>query len=52
MEHQLDLFASTTQLSLDPDNREWEYDNDGSKIYKVDAGYGMKTSYTPPSVAQ
>ena len=51
MEHQLDLFATTTNINLDPDDRDWEYDGDGSKIYKPSAGFSRKTSYTPPPVA-
>ena len=33
---------------IDPDKRVWEYDDDGTKIYKVDQGYPTKTpvSYT------
>jgi len=31
--------------SLDPAEREWEYDGDGSRIYKPEAGYGCKTPY-------
>ena len=41
---------------IDPDKRVWEYDDDGTKIYKVDQGYPTKTPYeissqeiTPPS---
>jgi hypothetical protein len=30
-------------IELDPDNRDWEYDGDGTKIYKVEKGYGHKT---------
>ena len=30
-------------IELDPDEREWEYDGDGRKIYKVEAGYYQKT---------
>ena len=30
---------------LDPDKREWEYDGDGSKIYKLEAGNPTKTPY-------
>ena len=32
--------------SHDPDERVWEYDDDGQKIYKVNQGYNKKTSYT------
>lgn len=30
-------------IELDPENREWEYDGDGNKIYKLNVGYGVKT---------
>ena len=29
--------------SPDPDERDWEYDGDGTRIYKLDAGYPTKT---------
>ncbi len=32
--------------SHDPDQRVWEYDGDGNKIYKLDQGYQKKTPYT------
>ena len=28
-----DLYANTTSIELDPDNREWEYDGDGKRIF-------------------
>ena len=31
---------------IDPDKRVWEYDGDGTKIYKPDQGYQKKTLYT------
>lgn len=31
--------------SPDPAERDWEYDGDGTRIYKPDAGYGTKTPY-------
>ena len=31
--------------SPDPDERDWEYDGDGTRIYKLDAGYPTKTLY-------
>ena len=31
--------------SPDPDERDWEYDGDGTRIYKISAGYGTKTPY-------
>ena len=31
---------------LDPAWRCWEYDDDGTKIYKVTEGYNKKTPYT------
>lgn len=30
-------------IELDPEEREWEYDGDGRKIYKLKAGYSLKT---------
>ena len=37
--------------SPDPAERDWEYDNDGTRIYKPEAGYGCKTPYKlPPSL--
>jgi len=32
--------------SHNPDERVWEYDRDGNKIYKLDQGYQNKTPYT------
>ena len=32
--------------SHNPEERVWEYDDDGQKIYKVNQGYNKKTSYT------
>ena len=29
-----------------PELRVWEYDGDGTKIYKLDQGYDKKTPYT------
>jgi len=31
------------QEELDPSKRLWEYDGDGSKIYKIVCGFGTKT---------
>jgi len=31
---------------IDPDQRVWEYDGDGTKIYKIEEGYSLKTLYT------
>ena len=31
--------------SPDPTERDWEYDGDGTRIYKIEAGYGTKTLY-------
>ena len=31
---------------VDPDKRVWEYDGDGTKIYKLAQGYKRKTLYT------
>jgi len=33
-------------VELDPQKREWEYDGDGNKIYKLEAGKPNKTPYT------
>ena len=30
-------------IHLDPDKRNWEYDGDGNKIYKIDVGKPFKT---------
>jgi len=30
-------------IELDPADREWEYDGDGNKIYKLEAGFSKKT---------
>ena len=30
-------------IELDPDKRDWEYDGDGTKIYKESEGYSHKT---------
>lgn len=32
-------------IELDPANREWEYDGDGNKIYKLEAGFATKTLF-------
>lgn len=32
--------------SHNPDERVWEYDDDGTKIYKANQGYQQKTPYT------
>lgn len=33
------------KVELDPKDREWEYDGDGNKIYKLEAGKPTKTPY-------
>ena len=33
-------------IEIDPDKRVWEYDGDGTKIYKPDQGYQKKTLYS------
>ena len=33
-------------MEIDPDKIVWEYDHDGTKIYKPDQGYQQKTLYT------
>ena len=30
-------------IDLNPDDRLWEYDDDGSRIYKLECGFGTKT---------
>ena len=32
--------------SHNPDERVWEYDGDGQRIYKLNQGYNKKTPYT------
>ena len=32
-----------TQVGLSPDDRLWEYDMDGSQIYQLKCGFGLKT---------
>ena len=34
---------------IDPDKRVWEYDDDGTKIYKVDQGYHTKPPFKIPA---
>ena len=33
------------KIELNPDDRVWEYDGDGTKIYKLECGFGSKTPY-------
>jgi len=33
------------QLILDPANRPWEYDGDGTQIYKLECKFGSKTPW-------
>jgi len=33
----------SSRIELDPAKRNWEYDGDGSKIYKPEVGFGTKT---------
>ena len=33
------------QVGLSPDDRLWEYDADGSQIYQLKCGFGLKTSW-------
>ena len=33
------------KIELDPADREWEYDGDGKKIYKLEAGKPTKTEW-------
>lgn len=39
----LNIFKKNQKIELDPDKRDWEYDGDGTKIYKETKGYGHKT---------
>jgi hypothetical protein len=32
-------------LELSPDERQWEYDGDGTRIYKLECGFGAKTPW-------
>ena len=36
-------------MEIDPDKRVWEYDDDGTKIYKPDQGYQQRLS-TPKNI--
>ena len=39
--------SRTTNIKeIIPDERVWEYDGDGTKIYKLAQGYNRKTIYT------
>lgn len=37
--------AALDKAELDPEQREWEYDGDGTRIFKPEAGFGTKTLY-------
>lgn len=37
--------AALDKGELDPEQREWEYDGDGTRIFKPEAGFGTKTLY-------
>lgn len=39
------LSVDKKNFELDPADREWEYDGDGTKIYKLDARFPTKTLY-------
>ena len=39
-----------SKIKLDPADREWEYNGDGQKIYKEEAGYGNKTQWLEKSL--
>ncbi len=39
-------------INPDPEKREWEYDGDGTKIYKVEEGFKSKTQYPFKTPAQ
>jgi len=30
-------------MELSPEERSWEYDDDGTRIYKLECGFGAKT---------
>tara|TARA_R110000803_G_scaffold181353_1_gene243740 strand:+ start:94 stop:270 length:177 start_codon:yes stop_codon:yes gene_type:complete len=32
-------------IDLDPAHRLWEYDGDGTQIYKLECGFGSKTHW-------
>ena len=40
-----ELMTEINVQSPDPAERDWEYDDDGTRIYRVEAGYGTKTPY-------
>lgn len=40
-----DLIEEDVIQSLDPEERTWEYDGDGTKILKVSQGKSVKTPY-------
>ena len=40
-----ELMTEINVQSPDPAKRDWEYDDDGTRIYRVEAGYGTKTPY-------
>lgn len=42
-EMEMKPYSNQTPIALDPDERDWEYDGDGNKIYKVEAGFPTKT---------
>jgi hypothetical protein len=44
-EHYMKHKHKEKELAIDPKKREWEYDGDGTKIYKVEAGKPHKTPY-------
>ena len=37
--------AALDKAELDPEQREGEYDGDGTRIFKPEAGFGTKTLY-------
>jgi len=43
---------TSSRIELDPAKRNWEYDGDGTKIYKPEVGFGTKTLVKegPPAV--
>lgn len=38
-------FKNEQERQVDPDKRFWEYDDDGTKIYKLECGFGLKTPW-------
>jgi hypothetical protein len=41
----LKSFEEFKSLELEPNERVWEYDGDGQRIYKLECGFSSKTVY-------